>query len=65
MMPKVWCAATECANNKNNQCKAAGINLSSGRIHTYYQGFKQVWECRNFEMSEEYKRILEKNEGAI
>ena len=58
-MPKVWCAAIECKNNKNNQCTATEINLSSGNVHTYYQGFKQVWECRNFNMSEEYKRMME------
>ena len=56
-MPKVWCAAIECENNKNNQCKAAEINLSEGHIHTVHQGFKQVWECKTYNMSKESKQI--------
>lgn len=56
-MPKVWCAAIECTNNKNNQCKAAEINLSEGHIHTVYQGFKQMWECRSYNQSERSKKM--------
>ena len=56
-MAKVWCAAIECENNKNNQCKAAEINLSEGHIHTVHQGLKQVWECRNYNMSKEAKEL--------
>lgn len=59
-MPKVWCAAIECANNKNNRCTAAEINLSAGHIHTVHQGFKQVWECKLYNMSQESKQIEEK-----
>lgn len=56
-MPKVWCAAIECENNKDNRCKAAEINLSEGHINTVHQGFKQVWECRNYSMGEEAKQL--------
>ena len=64
-MAKVWCAAIECVNNKNNQCKAAEINLSDGHIHTVYQGFKQVWECRNYNISEESKQLQDKIKGFL
>ena len=56
-MAKVWCAAIECANNKNNRCTAAEINLAEGHIHTVHQGCKQVWECRTYNMSEQAKKI--------
>ena len=56
-MAKVWCAAIECANNKNNLCKAAEINLSDGHIHTVHQGYKQIWECKAYNMSERSKQL--------
>ena len=64
-MAKVWCAAIECANNKNNKCKAAEIFLSEGHIHTVHQGCKQVWECRNYNMSNESKEFLAKIKEAM
>ncbi len=51
-MAKVWCASIECKHNKNNQCKAKEINISDGHIHTVHQGYKQIWLCRSFAMSE-------------
>lgn len=69
-MPKVWCAAIDCANNKNNQCNAAAINLTEGHIHTVHQGYTQVWKCRVFNMSEtakklyaEMKTVMEENKN--
>lgn len=56
-MATVYCAAIECRHNKDNRCKAKSINLSEGHIHTVHQGFKQVWTCRAFEMSDFAKRI--------
>ena len=56
-MAKVWCAAIECANNKNNRCTAAEINLSDGHIHTVNQGYKQIWECRTYNMSAKSKQM--------
>lgn len=59
-MARVWCAAIECANNKNNRCTASEINLAEGHIHTVHQGFKQVWECRTYNMSKESKQLEDK-----
>lgn len=56
-MAKVWCASIECKHNKNNQCKAKEINISDGYIHTVHQGYKQIWLCRSFDMSESAKEI--------
>lgn len=58
-MPKVYCAAGMCKHNEENLCKAKEINLSEGHVHTVHQGYKQVWTCRMFEMSEDAKRMLE------
>ena len=59
-MQKVWCAAIDCMNNKNNLCTAAEINLYAGHIHTVHQGFKPVWECGMYNVSIESKQIEEK-----
>ena len=56
-MATVSCAAIECKWNESNRCKAKNINLSEGHINTLYQGYKQVWTCRQYEMSEDAKRI--------
>lgn len=56
-MAKVWCATIECKYNKKNQCKAKEINISDGHIHTVHQGYKQIWLCRSFGMSESAKEI--------
>lgn len=58
-MPKVWCAAGMCKWNDDNMCNATEINLSEGHLHTVHQGFKQVWTCRAFELSEDAKRMME------
>lgn len=62
-MTKVYCACIECENNKRNICKAKTINLSAGNIATVYQGRKNIWECRMFNLSEEaktFKILMEK-----
>lgn len=56
-MPKIWCAAIECKHNKGNQCRAKEVNLTEGHLHTVHQGFKQVWGCRTYEESEDYKAL--------
>lgn len=58
-MPKVWCAEIECEWCKENQCTADEINLSAGRMHTVYEGYRQVWTCRTFKMSEEAKKMID------
>lgn len=58
-MPVVKCAAIECKYNKNSVCKAEKISLSSGRVHTVWNGVEDVWRCRRFELSEDAKRVKE------
>lgn len=58
-MATVYCAAVECEHNDRNICRAKKINLSEGRVHTAHQGFLQVWTCRQYEMSDNAKRLLE------
>jgi len=58
-MATVYCAAVECEHNDRNRCNAKTISLSEGYVHTVHQGFLQVWTCRQYEMSEDAKRLLE------
>jgi hypothetical protein len=58
-MPKVICAAVECIwNDVNNRCRAKEINLQDNYIMTLYEGRQHFNKCRNYEMSEESKRIM-------
>lgn len=57
-MAIVYCAAVDCKHhNGKNRCVLKKICLSEGHLHTKYQGVKQVWECKNYEQSEETKMI--------
>lgn len=58
-MPKVWCAEIECQHNKNNTCRRKEINFSAGHVHTIHQGFLHVWCCKNYELSEDTKKLME------
>ena len=59
-MAIVYCAAVDCKHrNENNRCTLKKICLNEGRVHTKHQGFKQVWECKNYEQSERSKEIEE------
>lgn len=58
-MPKLVCAAIECRFNKDNLCKSGTVRLSDGHIHTVHQGYKQIWECKTYEISSEAKQISE------
>ena len=54
-MTKIYCACIECEHNKRNVCEAKTINLSAGNIATLFQGRKDIWECRMFNLSEKAK----------
>lgn len=58
MMPKVWCAETECEYYGEDGCTANEINITAGHIHAKHQGYIHHWECRTFKMSEEYKKLF-------
>jgi hypothetical protein len=56
-MLKVMCAEIECKHYSDKGCKAKEINLSTSHMHTVHEGFRHVWTCRTYEMSEESKQI--------
>lgn len=57
---KVICATLECKHNEDGLCTAKQIRLSDGHVHTVFQGFKQIWECKSFEMDKMCEKILKK-----
>ena len=58
-MAKVICAAVECRWNDDYRCRAKGISLRDGHVHTRHQGYKHIWECKQFEMSEQAKEFMD------
>ena len=58
-MTKVMCAEIECKHYSDKGCKAEEINISAGHMHTVHEGFRHVWTCKTYEMSEESKQIHE------
>lgn len=59
-MSKVFCASFECEYNRDNLCQAKAIRLSDGHIHTVYQGFKHIHECKTYQQSQYYKELNQK-----
>ena len=57
MMASVYCAAIDCKHNNKNKCSLKKIRLNEGHVHTRCQGFKQIWECLEYEQSEESKKM--------
>lgn len=58
-MAKVWCAEIECKHNRNNMCRRKEVKFSAGHVHTIHQGFLHVWQCKDYELSEDAKKIME------
>lgn len=58
-MTKVMCAEIECKHYSDKGCKAKEIKISAGHMHTVHEGFRHVWTCKTYEMSEESKQIHE------
>lgn len=57
-MPKIVCAAIDCAYNDDNRCcTAKKVSLNEGHWHTRHEGFKQFWICKNFKKSVDAKRM--------
>lgn len=64
-MSKVICAACDCIwNDVNNRCRAKEINLSDDSyIMTMYDDGRQHFnKCREYKMSDEYKRAMKEIE---
>lgn len=56
----VYCAALECKfHSDTNRCTAKRITLSSHSVMTLWNGRQEFWKCKQYEMSDEYKAILE------
>lgn len=56
----VYCASVDCKyNGDKNRCTAKGISLSSHSVMTVWDGRQEFWKCKNYEMSEEYRNVLE------
>lgn len=69
-MPKIICASVDCAyNGDNHTCTANRIMMSECHIMTVYDGRQLFWQCKQYEMSEQSKRLYEdfkrilKNDG--
>lgn len=57
-MPKVICAAIECAHmDENHHCQLKEVSLSEHYVHTVYDGLKHFWTCKMYEQSEQSKRL--------
>ena len=56
----VYCAALECKfQSDTNRCTAKRITLSSHSVMTLWNGRQEFWKCKQYEMSDEYKAVLE------
>lgn len=72
-MPKITCPTVECKYNSDKYiCTARNVTFSEENLHTKWQGFRRLWECKTFERSKEYedalermKPILEKMKGSV
>ena len=57
----IICAAVDCKHNsENNRCKLDKVTLSDHYIHTVYEGRQHFLRCKQYEKSEETKRMEEK-----
>ena len=56
-MAKVLCPAVECVHYKNGRCTAKEVSLRQWQINTTYEGRKTMWECKVYEVSEEWKKL--------
>ena len=52
-MNKVFCASIDCAHIKNGKCLLKEIRFNEWYINTMNEGLKHMWECQNYEMSED------------
>ena len=54
----VYCAAVDCKyNSDTNRCTAKSISLYSHSVMTVWEGRQEFWRCKNYELSDEAKRL--------
>ena len=56
-MAKVLCPAVECIHYKDGRCTAKEVPLRQWQINTMYEGRKTMWECKSYEVSDEWKEL--------
>lgn len=57
-MPKLFCGASDCIyNNNRNRCTAKEVSLNDLSVMTLWEGRQHLWRCKQYEMSEEAKKI--------
>lgn len=56
-MSKIKCLSTECKYNKNDRCTAKEVSFIWKSVMTVHDGRLECWICRQYEMSDEMKRI--------
>lgn len=60
-MSEIICAAIDCEHiDDMNCCRLKEISLSEHFIHTVHEGVQHFWQCKQYEKSEETKRLEEK-----
>ena len=57
----VICASVDCKyiDEEANCCRLREIKLSEHYMHTVNEGFQHFWRCKQYEMSDESKRIYD------
>lgn len=59
-MSKIICASSDCEYlGINNRCLLSNVTLSEHFIHTVHEGLQHFWRCKQYEKSEESKRLEE------
>lgn len=62
-MPSVRCASSDCKyNGARSACHAKNLSLSDCSVVTLSNGREHFWRCKQYEMSEEARRIKEEFE---
>lgn len=56
----IVCGAVDCKHNgEMNECELKKITLNDCYYHTVNEGIQHFWRCKQYEKSEETKRIEE------
>lgn len=60
-MTTIICPNDDCIHNgKGYKCKCKKISLSSWNVATVNMGRQDYWVCKNYEKSEEIKKLEER-----
>ena len=56
-MSKILCPNIECVNYSERGCRAKTVHLSEIHTHTVHNGFQQFWKCKEYNVTEQWKKI--------